>query len=103
MKKTLLEYVDRFMTILLAVFTCLGMFLMGVFFRNMLFDTPVSLAGMAAIFLGSIIVTYLAWGLFWTVKYDLSDIMAEEEKREKELQEAIKKREQREQEKKGMK
>ena len=93
MKKIILEYADRILTIALATFTCLGMFLTGMFIRNLICDTVASYDTMIAVFLGSVILTYLAWVLFWNVKYDLSDLLAEEAEREKELQEAIRKRE----------
>lgn len=87
MKKTILEYIERLLSVALSTFSCMGMFLIGNLIGNLITDVPLSYSTMFAIFLGSIILTFLATTALLNVRYAKLEIMVEELEREKEMQE----------------
>ena len=86
MKKTILEYIERLLSVVLSTFSCLGMFLIGNLIGNLINDTPLSYGTMIAIAFGCIILTYTANTALLNVRYARLEIMAEELEREKEFE-----------------
>lgn len=75
--KTIFEIVERILSVILSVSSCMGMFLIGVFFGRILFG-EVSTDAMWAIFLASLILTYGATRLLLEVRYRRLEILADE-------------------------
>lgn len=86
MKKTILEYIERLLSLVLSTFSCLGMFLIGNLIGNLISDTPLSYSTMIAIAFGCIILTYTANTALLNVRYAKLEIMAEELEREKDFE-----------------
>lgn len=86
MKKTILEYIERLLSVVLSTFSCLGIFLIGNLIGNLISDKPLSNSTMWAIALGGIILTYLMNTALLNVRYAKLEIMADELEREKEFE-----------------
>ena len=86
MKKTILEYIERLLSVVLSTFSCLGIFLIGNLIGNLISDKPLSNSTMWAIALGGIVLTYLVNTALLNVRYARLEIMAEELEREKEFE-----------------
>ena len=84
MKRAILEYIERALSVALSTFTCLGMFLVGNLIWNLTSDTTLSNSGMIAVFLGSVILTYLLRNLWVDVFIAKLEITASEMELEQE-------------------
>ena len=75
--KLLCEIVERTLTVFLSAMACMGMFLTGCLFGNLLLD-EVTTATMWTIFLGCVILTYGAIQIMLQARYQRLLLMAEE-------------------------
>lgn len=81
--KTILECIERTLSAILSASSCMGMFLVGCFIGNLICDTALSTGTMWAIFLGSVIITYILTQLLIEVRYRRLEILADELKAQK--------------------
>lgn len=75
--KTILEVIERILSVNLSVCSCVGLFLIGCFAGNVFFG-GVGTDGMWAIFLASLILTYGMTKLLLEVRYRRLEILADE-------------------------
>ena len=85
MKKGLLGWIEKALSVVLSISSCMGMFLIGNFVGNLLFGT-ISTGAMLAVFLGSLILTYIMTELLLTVRYKRLEILADELEFQKDAQ-----------------
>ena len=85
MKKIILQCTERVLSVMLSTFTCMGMFVTGNLIWNLTSDTALSNSGMIAVFLGSVILTYLLKNLLVDVFIAKLEITASEMELEQEM------------------
>jgi len=77
MIKTILECVERCLSVILSVSSCMGMFLIGCFAGNLIWG-DISTNFRWAIFLGSVILTRVETQLMLTIRYKRLEMLADE-------------------------
>ena len=85
MKKIILQCAERVLSVMSSTFTCIGMFVTGNLIWNLTSDTALSNSGMIAVFLGSVILTYLLKNLLVDVFIAKLEITAGEMELEQEM------------------
>ena len=76
--KTFLGYIEKVLSVILSVSSCMGMFLVGCFVGNLICGAPLSTGAMYAIFFGCVILTYVLTQLLIEVRYRRLEILADE-------------------------
>lgn len=89
MEKAIFKYTEKLFSAVLSTFTCLGMFLMGNFIRNLIMDTQVSIEEMFIIAFASMFLTRLLNSFVDELRFALLEIEVEEMEQEKALKKSV--------------
>lgn len=79
MRRVIIKYVRKVLSVTVSTFTTLGMFLIGTFIRNLGSDKPLTTEIMIIIALVSIILTYLLTNLTMDITLMYLEMVGQEE------------------------
>lgn len=85
MWKSILEYVEKLLVVLLVTFATLGMFVVGNVVVKAILGRELANIEMIIIFLASMILTYIAINLVEELHIKLIDLDVEDEKKKEEI------------------